>query len=108
MREHFGTRDEQGGYAATIAATATAVPPHVLTSADVKTYIRRVFDLEERRLDAMMAVIDNAQVFKRHAIFPVEYIVEPRSLKQTSIEYQKHAVILGCQAAHIMFAAALG
>jgi alkylresorcinol/alkylpyrone synthase len=92
----FGGRRE---FAATIAATATAVPPHILTSEDVKTYIRKVFDLEDRRLDAMMAVIDNAQVFKRHAIFPVEYIVEPRSLQQTSVEYQEHAVILGRQAA---------
>jgi len=90
---------EHSGYAATIAATATAVPPHILTSDDVKTYIRKVFDLEERRLNAMMAVIENTQVYKRHAIFPVEYIVQPRSLEQTSVEYQEHAVTLGRQAA---------
>lgn len=97
---------EHSGYAATIAATATAVPPHILTSDDVKTYIRKVFDLEGRRLDAMMTVIDNAQVLKRHAIFPVEYIVQPRSLKQTSTEYQEHAVILGRQAAEACLAKA--
>ena len=84
---------------ATIAATATAVPPHILTSDDVKTYIRKVFAIDGRRLDAMMTVIDNARVFKRHAIFPVEYIVQPRSLAQTSLEYQEHAVILGRRAA---------
>jgi alkylresorcinol/alkylpyrone synthase len=85
--------------AATIAATATAVPPHILTREDVKTYMRRVFDVGERRLEAMMTVIDNAQVHTRHSIFPVEQIVEPRSLTQKSRDYQEHAVRLGQQAA---------
>lgn len=89
----------KNGPRATIAATATAVPPHTLERDEVKTYIRKVFDLEERRLDAMMTVIDNAQVHKRHAIFPVDYIVTPRPLAQTSREYQEHAVRLGRQAA---------
>jgi alkylresorcinol/alkylpyrone synthase len=83
----------------TIAATATSFPPFTLERDEVKTYIGRVFALDERRLDAMMTVIDNAQVHKRHAIFPVEYIVTPRSLAQKSIEYQEHAVRLGREAA---------
>jgi alkylresorcinol/alkylpyrone synthase len=91
--------NEQHHQPATIAATATAVPPHVLTREDVKTYMRKVFDVGERRLDAMMTVIDNAQVHKRHSIFPVEYIVEPRPLGQTSRDYQEHAVRLGQRAA---------
>ena len=85
--------------AATIAATATAVPPHILTREDVKTYMRRVFAVGERRLEAMMTVIDNAQVHTRHSIFPVELIVEPRPLTQKSRDYQEHAVRLGQQAA---------
>jgi alkylresorcinol/alkylpyrone synthase len=85
--------------AAVIAATATALPPHTLTRADVKYYIGRVFDLDDRRLDVMMSVIDNALVDKRHAIFPVDYIIEPRSLTQTTGEYQEHVVRLGRQVA---------
>jgi alkylresorcinol/alkylpyrone synthase len=84
---------------AAIAATATAVPPHLLTRDEVKTYIRRVFRVDERRLDAMMSVVDNAQVQTRHAIFPVEYIVEPRSLTQKTCEYQTYAIALGRAAA---------
>ena len=91
--------DEQRHQPATIAATATAVPTHILTREDVKTYMRRVFDVGERRLDAIMTVIDNAQVHQRHSIFPLEYLVEPRPLAQTSREYQEHAVRLGRQAA---------
>jgi alkylresorcinol/alkylpyrone synthase len=82
----------------TIAATATALPPYTLEREEVKTYIGRVFDLDDRRLDAMMTIIDNAYVSKRHAIFPVDYIVTPRALAQKSLEYQEHAVRLGRQA----------
>src|SRR6202171_3078401 len=96
--------DEQRHQAATIAATATAVPRDILTREDVKTYMRRVFDVGERRLDAMMTVIDNAQVHQRHSIFPIEYIVEPRPLAQTSRDYQEHAVRLGRQAAETCLA----
>jgi len=61
--------------------------------------MRRVFDVGERRLDAMMSIIDNAHVHKRQSIFPVDYIVQPRSLEQLSLEYREHAIRLGCEAA---------
>ena len=59
----------------------------------------RVFDIPDRRLEAMMAIVDNAQVHKRYAIFPIDYTVEPRSLAKTNQEYMEHAVKLGRQAA---------
>jgi len=59
----------------------------------------RVFDIAERRLDAMMAIVDNAQVHKRHTIFPIDYTVEPRGLHKTNNEYMDHAIRLGREAA---------
>jgi alkylresorcinol/alkylpyrone synthase len=82
-----------------IAATATALPPHTITRDDVKVYMGRVFDIPERRLEAMMSIVDNAQVHKRHAIFPLDYTIEPRPLSQTNNEYIEHAVKLGREAA---------
>src|SRR5260370_27545472 len=58
-----------------------------------------VFDIPDRKLEAMMSIVDNAQVHKRHAIFPIEYTVEPRALYQTNQEYIEHAVKLGQEAA---------
>src|SRR6201988_2928376 len=83
----------------TIAATATALPPYTITREDVKVYMGRVFDIPDRKLEAMMSIVDNAQVHKRHAIFPIEYTVEPRALYQTNQEYIEHAVKLGQEAA---------
>ena len=84
---------------ATIAASATALPPYLITRDDVKYYMGRVFDIPERRLEAMMAIVDNAAVHQRHAIFPIEYTVEPRALAQTNNEYIEHAIKLGREAA---------
>jgi len=61
----------------------------------VKTYLEKVFPIDPARLEAMRAIIDNAQVERRYAIHPVEYIVEPRPLGQISREYQEHSVRLG-------------
>src|SRR6266849_1350108 len=83
----------------TIAATATALPPHTITREDVKVYMGRVFDIPDRRLEAMMSIVDNAQVHNRHAIFPLDYTIEPRPLSQTNNEYIEHAVKLGREAA---------
>src|ERR1700740_1671948 len=84
---------------ATIAATATALPPYLITRDDVKYYMGRVFDISERRLEAMMAIVDNAQVHQRHSIFPIDYTIEPRPLSKTNNEYIDHAVKLGREAA---------
>ena len=83
----------------TIAATATALPPHTITRDDVKYYMGRVFDIPERKLEAMMSIVDNARVHNRHANFPIEYTVEPRALSKTNEEYMEHAIKLGREAA---------
>src|SRR5205814_8589550 len=83
----------------TIATPATALPPYTISREDVKVYMGRVFDIPERRLEAMMSIVDNAQVHKRHAIFPLEYPLEPRPLSQTNHDYLEHAVKLGREAA---------
>ncbi len=83
----------------TIVATATALPPFRITRDDVKYYFGRVFEVPERRVEAMMAIVDNAQVHNRHSIFPIDYTIEPRALAKTNNEYIEHAVKLGREAA---------
>lgn len=87
-----------GGIAvATIAGTAIAVPPHLLTREIVKHHMKDVFSLQGRQLDAIHTVIDNSQIDQRYSVFPVEYIVEPRPLAQINIEYREKAIELGLQ-----------
>jgi alkylresorcinol/alkylpyrone synthase len=84
---------------ATILASATALPPYPVTRDDVKYYMGRVFDIPERRVEAMMSIVDNAQVQRRYSIFPIDYTIEPRPLQQTNNEYIEHAIKLGREAA---------
>ncbi len=93
-----GTSNGHGPHP-TIAATATALPPYRITRDDVKYYFGRVFEVPERRVEAMMAIVDNAQVHNRHSIFPIDYTIEPRALAKTNNEYIEHAVKLGREAA---------
>ncbi len=84
---------------ATIAGTATAVPPYLLTRDVVKQRIKDVFSLDGRRLEAIHSVIDNSQIDQRHSVFPVEYIIEPRPLAQINNEYREKSFELGLQVA---------
>lgn len=90
---------DREGKAGTIASVATALPPYVMTREEVKKYMRAVFGLEERRLQALFTVVDNTRVENRYSIFPLDYFIEPRPLSQLTAEYREHAVRLGRQAA---------
>ena len=95
----FRKPDDRSAIGATIAATATAVPPYVVTHEEVKAYLNHVFPLEASRLKAMMSIVDNSQVKRRYCIHPVDHIIQQRPLSQISKEYQEHAVRLGQQVA---------
>lgn len=81
--------------AITVAATATAVPEYAITREDVKHYFQRVFHVDDARANAMMAIVDNAQVKRRYCIHPVDYIIEARPLARITEEYIEHAIRLG-------------
>lgn len=80
---------------ATIAGTATAIPPYLLTRDILKQNIKDVFSLHGNRLEAIYSVIDNSQIDERHSVFPVEHIIEPRPLAQINTEYREKAIELG-------------
>jgi alkylresorcinol/alkylpyrone synthase len=81
-----------------IAATATALPPHLMSRDAVKTYFEKAFTLDPRRLSGIHAVVDHSQIEKRYSVFPLEYFIHARPLAQISLEYQEWAVRLGRQA----------
>ncbi|MFL5801365.1 MAG: type III polyketide synthase [Roseiflexaceae bacterium] len=83
----------------TIAATATAVPPYLMTREATKQAMQQVFRLDARRMAAVLSIFDNAQVERRYSVFPIEYMLRPRSLTRTNAEYQEHALALARQVA---------
>jgi alkylresorcinol/alkylpyrone synthase len=84
---------------AVIASTALAVPEHVISIDTVRERIGPVFSLSGRRLEAVLEIVSNSRIERRHSIFPVDYLIEPRSLEQISKEYRDHSLCLGRRAA---------
>src|SRR4051812_46460737 len=84
---------------ATIVATATALPEHAATQAEVKEALRRLLPLEPRRLDAVMAIFDHALVQRRYSAQPIADLGRHRSLGEATAAYRRHAVALGREVA---------
>lgn len=82
---------------ATIAGSATAVPPHVITREVLKDQIGNVFSIDGQKLESIREVIDNSAIDQRYSAFPGEYTIEPRPLAQINAEYAEKSVELGLQ-----------
>ncbi len=77
-----------------IVATATAVPAHAARQPEVTRALRALLPLNGRRMDAVMAMFENAQVDNRYSVYPVEQIGRRKSLTETTAEYRRHATAL--------------
>src|SRR6185369_9466806 len=84
---------------ATILATATALPEHAATQAEVKEALRRLLPLEPRRMDAVMAMFDHTEVQRRYSVQPIAEIGRRRTLGEATKRYREHAVTLGREVA---------
>jgi alkylresorcinol/alkylpyrone synthase len=78
----------------TITATATAVPDYCFCQEEAKR-CARAMPVEPRRMATVLALFENAGVRQRYGVHPLDYVMTPRPLSQTSREYQAHAVELG-------------
>jgi alkylresorcinol/alkylpyrone synthase len=83
---------------AIITATATAVPDHPFGQEEAQRYARAM-PVEPRRLATVQALFENAGVRQRYGVHPLDFVMTPRPLSQTSREYQAHAVELGTRVA---------
>ena len=82
-----------------ILKIATVVPEHCLEQDRVKSVLRSLLPMPERRRDAVLALFDNALVKRRFSVLPLEQLCVPRSLSETMALYREHAIALGRRAA---------
>ena len=66
-----------------ILGIATVVPEHCLEQDSVKRKLRSLLPIPERRLDAVMALFDNALVQRRFSVLPLVQLCVSRSLSET-------------------------
>ncbi|MEO5922531.1 MAG: 3-oxoacyl-[acyl-carrier-protein] synthase III C-terminal domain-containing protein [Bryobacteraceae bacterium] len=91
---------------ATILSVTTAVPSHAVTTADVKEYFPKAFDLDPRRLASIHSVVGNACINKRHFVFPLDYTITSRPLEEITCQYKTHSIALGREVAESALAQA--
>lgn len=83
---------------ATIVATATAVPEHLINQAEALA-CARALPVGPRRGASVQAIFERAGVRQRYLARPLEWVMAPRPLSESSRAYQAHAVPLGRRAA---------
>jgi predicted naringenin-chalcone synthase len=83
----------------TILGMATVVPEHCLEQESVKSVLRPLLPVPANRLDAVMALFDNALVKRRFSVLPLDQLSVPRSLSETMALYRSSAIRLGRTAA---------
>jgi len=71
------------------------VPEYCLDQESVKRALRPLLPVSTNRLDAVMALFDNALVKRRFSVLPLEQLCVPRSLSDTMALYRDSAVRLG-------------
>lgn len=79
----------------TIVATATAVPEYLVYQADAAEACAGALPVEPRRMASVRAIFENAGVRERYLARPLDWVMTPRPLGESSREYQAHAVSLG-------------
>ena len=89
-----------------IVATATAVPPHSATQAEVRERLRALLPLDSRRLAAALTLFDHTAVERRHSVYPIGDFGRPRSLGESMVLYRACAIALGREVATRALAAA--
>ena len=78
-----------------IVRTATAVPGHSATQAQVKERLRALLPLPGRKLDAVMELFDHTAVERRFSVEPLSMLGDPRGLGEVQRLYRDNAIALG-------------
>ena len=71
----------------------TAVPPHIVLQSEARDRIRMLFH-EQRDIDRMLPVFDNAGIDKRYSCVPIEWYLRPHGWRERTALYVENAVAL--------------
>ncbi len=81
-----------------IAAAATALPPHVITQAQARAACEKVY-AEKADLKRLLRVFDRSGVERRHFAFPAEYYLTERSFDRRNADFIEQGTALAEKAA---------
>lgn len=77
-----------------VVEVETVLPPHRLARREMKGLLRQVFEGRIPGLDRLLAMVESAAIEERYLAYPVDHLLQPRSLDQTSQDYRKAVLTL--------------
>ena len=82
-----------------VLSVATALPPHRIGQAEVKTFARSMFSEAYRDIERLTPIFDNVHVENRNFCVPLEWFDEDHTFPEKNDLYVEHALDLSAKAA---------
>ena len=82
-----------------VLSVASALPPHRIGQAEIKTFARSMFSGTYRDIERLTPVFDNVHVENRHFCVPLEWFEEDHTFPEKNALYLEHALSLSAKAA---------
>ncbi len=82
-----------------VLSVATALPPHRIGQAEVKTFARSMFSGAYRDIERLTPIFDNVHVENRNFCVPLEWFDEDHTFPEKNDLYIEHALDLSAKAA---------
>ena len=77
-----------------IISLGTALPEHVLTQREVRTFAHDIYGEAFGDIDRLVAVFDNADIDERHFCVPLDWFASSKSFEQKNDLYIENAIAL--------------
>lgn len=75
-----------------ISSVGLGIPKYALEQSEVKQLIKNIFPYDERKLDRLMSVYDNAMIDQRQLVVNADWFKESHTFKERNDLYQKFAI----------------
>lgn len=75
-----------------IGSVGLGIPKYTLRQNEVKQLIRNIFSYNEKQLDRLMPVYDNAMIDQRQLVVDSDWFKQPHTFKERNDLYQKFAI----------------
>ena len=82
-----------------VLSVATALPPHRIGQAEIKTFARSMFSEAYRDIERLTPIFDNVHVENRNFCVPLEWFDEDHTFPEKNDLYIEHALDLSAKAA---------
>ncbi len=82
-----------------VLSVATALPPHRIGQAEIKTFARSMFSEAYRDIERLTPIFDNVHVENRNFCVPLEWFDEDHTFPEKNDLYVEHALDLSAKAA---------